>query len=243
MTKKKEPKIIVAIDSNTREEVDVQIQQLDPTLCHLKIGNILFTRYGPPFIEELIQKNYRIFLDLKFHDIPKVAASACRAAALLGVWMVDVHILGGRIMLETVMDTLKNTIGGGKTRPIVVGVTALTSLDASDFKTLGIHSNITSLVARMAILAKESGLDGVVCSAKEAAFLRKQQGKDFLLVTPGIRLSHEEKQDQKRTMTPRAAIKAGSDYLVIGRSIMQLPNPREILQNITYAIFTDLTNS
>lgn len=227
---KKEPKIIVAIDAKTREEAYTQIGQLDPKLCHLKIGNILFTRYGPSLIEELLKKNYQIFLDLKFYDIPQITTDACRAAALLGVWMVNVHIFGGRTMLEMVANTLKNMNG---TKTLLIGVTILTSLDAQDFKTLGIDDDISALVARMAMLAKESGLDGVVCSANEAAFLRKQQGKEFLLVTPGIRLSSENKSDQKRIMTPEAAIKSGSNYLVIGRPITQSLNPRKVLQKIT----------
>ena len=230
---KNEPKIIVAIDANTREEAYTQVRQLDPELCHLKIGNILFTRYGPSLIEELIQKNYRIFLDLKFHDIPQVVTGACRAAALLGVWMINVHISGGRNMLEMVVDTLQNMIG---TKTLLVGVTILTSLDAKDLEMLGINNDISSVVARMAILAKESGLDGVVCSANEAAPLRKQQGNEFLLVTPGIRLSRKERNDQKRIMTPEAAIKAGSNYLVIGRPITQSIHPRETLQKITDSI-------
>ena len=230
---KNEPKIIVAIDTNTLEEAYTQVCQLDPKLCHLKIGNILFTRYGPSFIEELIKKNYRIFLDLKFHDIPQIVTGACRAAALLGVWMINVHISGGRTMLETVVDTLKNMTG---IKTLLVGVTILTSLDTQDLKTLGVNNDVSSLVARMAILAKESGLDGIVCSANEVASLRKQQGKEFLLVTPGIRLSREERHDQKRTMTPKAAIKAGSNYLVIGRPITQSLNPRETLQKITDSI-------
>ncbi|MFW0094350.1 MAG: orotidine-5'-phosphate decarboxylase [Coxiella endosymbiont of Haemaphysalis qinghaiensis] len=228
-----EPKIIVAIDANSREEACAQVRQLDPRLSHLKIGNVLFTRCGPSLIEELIQKNYRIFLDLKFHDIPQIVAAACREAALLGVWMIDVHISGGRVMLETAVDTLQNMTG---MKPLLIGITILTSLDAQDLKAFGINDDISSLVARMAMLAKESGFNGVVCSPNEAALLRKQQGKEFLLVTPGIRLSDDKKNDQKRTMTPEAAIKAGSNYLVIGRSITQSSNPREVLQKITKLI-------
>ncbi|QHG92740.1 orotidine-5'-phosphate decarboxylase [Coxiella endosymbiont of Amblyomma sculptum] len=230
--KQNEPKIIVAIDANTREEAYTQVQQLDPKLCHLKIGNVLFTRYGFPFIEELMKKNYKIFLDLKFHDIPKIVADSCRNAALLGVWMIDVHVFGGRIMLETVIDILHTV----RIKPLVVGITILTSLDTEDFKSLGINNNISSVVSCMAELAKESGLNGVVCSANEVSLLRKQQGKEFLLVTPGIRLSFEKKIDQKRTVTPEDAIKAGSDYLVIGRSIVQSLNPGEALQKITSSI-------
>ena len=228
-----EPKIIVAIDANSREEAYAQVRQLDPRLSHLKIGNVLFTRCGPSLIEELIQKNYRIFLDLKFHDIPKIVAAACREAALLGVWMIDVHISGGRAMLETAVDTLQNMTG---MKPLLIGITILTSLDTQDLKAFGINDDISSLVARMAMLAKESGFNGVVCSPNEAALLRKQQGKEFLLVTPGIRLSDDKKNDQKRTMTPEAAIKAGSNYLVIGRSITQSSNPQEVLQKITKLI-------
>ena len=231
--KKIEPKIIVAIDANSREEAYAQVRQLDPRLSHLKIGNVLFTKYGPSLIEELIQKNYRIFLDLKFHDIPKTVAAACREAALLGVWMIDVHISGGRVMLETAVDVLKNMTG---IQPLLIGITVLTSLDAQDLRAFGINDDISSLVARMAMLAKECGFDGVVCSPNEAALLRKQQGNEFLLVTPGIRLSDDKKNDQKRTMTPEAAIKAGSNYLVIGQSITQSSNPRKVLQKINNLI-------
>lgn len=233
MKKNIEPKIIVAIDANSREEAYAKVHQLDPRLSHLKIGNVLFTKYGPSLIEELMQKNYRIFLDLKFHDIPKTVAAACREAALLGVWMIDVHISGGRVMLETAVDTLQNMTG---IKPLLIGVTILTSLDAQDLKAFGIHDDISSLVACMTMLAKECGVNGVVCSPNEAALLRKQQGKEFLLVTPGIRLSDDKKNDQKRTMTPEAAIKAGSNYLVIGQSITQSLNPREVLQKINELI-------
>ncbi|PMB55007.1 Orotidine 5'-phosphate decarboxylase [Coxiella-like endosymbiont] len=234
MENKTEPKIIVAIDANTRDQAYEQVSSLDPKLCHLKIGNILFTRYGPLLVEELMQKGYQIFLDLKFHDIPQTVIGACRMAALLGVWMINVHILGGRAMLEAVVDSLQNLTISNK--PLLIGVTVLTSLDSNDLKTLGMNEDLSVVVSRMANLAKESGLDGVVCSAHEASALRKQLGSHFLLVTPGIRLEIDQQHDQKRTITPEAAIKAGSDYLVIGRSITYSRNRKATLQRITNSI-------
>ncbi|AKQ33571.1 orotidine-5'-phosphate decarboxylase [Candidatus Coxiella mudrowiae] len=234
MEKKAEPKIIVSIDADTRDQAYEEVSSLDPQLCHLKIGNILFTRYGPSLVEELMHKGYQIFLDLKFHDIPQTVIGACRAAALLGVWMINIHILGGRTMLETVVDSLQNVAIAKK--PLLIGVTVLTSLDSNDLKTLGINDDLSVVVSRMAMLAKESGLNGVVCSAHEVSALRKQLGSNFLLVTPGIRLAMDQKNDQKRTITPEAAIKAGSNYLVIGRPITQSRNRRETLQRITNSI-------
>lgn len=236
MMGKPDPKVIVAIDAGTVEQARSQINPLTPELCHLKIGSILFTRYGPAFVEELMQKGYRIFLDLKFYDIPQTVAGACRAVAELGVWMMNIHISGGRTMMETVVNALQSITL--KEKPLLIGVTILTSLDGSDLKTLGIQEKIPDIVCRMATLAKSSGLDGVVCSAQEAALLRKQFDRNFLLVTPGIRLETDEKGDQKRVMTPRAAIQAGSDYLVIGRPITQSTDPLKALEAIDKYIKT-----
>lgn len=227
MTQKPEPKVIVAIDTKTVEQARAQIRPLAPELCHLKIGSILFTRYGPAFVEELILQGYRVFLDLKFHDIPQTVAGSCRAVSELGVWMMNVHISGGRTMVEMVVDTLQTL--PLKERPLLIGVTVLTSLNNNDLRILGIHDEIPSVVSRMATLAEELGLNGVVCSAQEAQLLRKQFNRNFLLVTPGIRLETNERCDQKRRMSPRAAIEAGSDYLVIGRPITQSDNPLETL--------------
>ena len=227
MTQKPEPKVIVAIDAKTVEQAHAQIRLLAPELCHLKIGSILFTRYGPAFIEELILQGYRIFLDLKFHDIPQTVASSCRAVSELGVWMMNVHISGGRTMMEMVVNTLQTL--PSKERPLLIGVTVLTSLNNNDLRILGIHDEIPGVVSRMATLAEELGLNGVICSAQEAQLLRKQFNRNFLLVTPGIRLETNKRCDQKRRMSPRAAVEAGSDYLVIGRPITQSDNPLETL--------------
>ena len=232
--KKLEPKIIVAIDADTVRQALAQVRLLNPELCHLKIGSILFTRYGPSFVEELIKKGYRIFLDLKFHDIPQTVVGACRAAAELGVWMVNVHVSGGRLMIETVVNVLKSMTSNKKL--LILGVTILTILVNDDLKMLGILDDVSIVVSRMAILAKRAGLDGVICSAHEAPLLRQQCGKDFLLVTPGIRLKSDKKNDQKRTMTPEVALKAGSDYLVIGRPITQSANPLKTLQTINHSL-------
>lgn len=232
MKKETEPKMIVAIDAETRDQAIHQVFSLDPQLCHIKIGSVLFTRYGPSFIEELMYKGYQIFLDLKFHDIPQTVMGACRAAAFLGVWMISVHVFGGRTMLETIVNSLQSF----NKKPLVIGVTILTSLDRNDLKNFRINDDLPMVVSSMAMLAKESGLDGVVCSAHEASDLRKQFGSSFLLVTPGIRLKTDKKNDQKRTVTPEDAIKAGSDYLVIGRSITQSRNPRETLLGIANSI-------
>lgn len=234
MGKKPEPKIIVAIDTDTVRQALAQVRLLSPELCHLKIGSVLFTRYGPSFVEQLMKKGYRIFLDLKFHDIPQTVAGACRAAVELGVWMINIHVSGGRLMIETVVNVLKSMTLNRKL--LILGVTILTSLDNDDLKMLGIQGDVSMIVSRMAILAKKAGLDGVICSAHEAPLLRRQCGKDFLLVTPGIRLKSDKKNDQKRTMTPEVALKAGSDYLVIGRTITQSKNPLKILQTINHSL-------
>lgn len=233
--KKSESKIIVAIDADTVSQALAQVSPLNPKLCHIKIGNILFTRYGPSFVEKLMQQGYRIFLDLKFHDIPQTVAGACRAALELGVWMVNVHVSGGRLMMETVVNVLKSMAPSNK-KLLILGVTILTSLDNNDLKMWGIRDDVSAVVSRMAILAKTVGLDGVVCSAYEAPLLRQQCGKNFLLVTPGIRLENDKKNDQKRTVTPEVALKAGSDYLVIGRAVTQSKNPLKTLQTINHSL-------
>lgn len=227
---KKEPRIIVALDQTSDKAALDFAAQLDPQLCRVKIGNILFTHYGPPLLEALIQRGFSIFLDLKFHDIPQTVAGACRAAATLGVWMINVHISGGREMLIAAHESLQ-AIPAAQ-RPLLVGVTVLTSLTQKDLSLIGLCDSLDDIVLRFAKLAQETGLDGVVCSAQEAALLRKQVSKDFLLVTPGIRLTEDEQNDQKRTMAPEAAFKAGADYLVIGRSLTQSKDPQKTLARI-----------
>jgi orotidine-5'-phosphate decarboxylase len=220
--------IIVALDFPTAEPVLRLARQLDPDLCRLKVGKELFTRTGPALVETLQQQGYEIFLDLKFHDIPNTVAAACRAAAELGVWMVDVHASGGRRMLIAAREALVCF----RQRPLLIGVTVLTSLEQTDLDQLGWHETPEQLVLRLARLARGADLDGVVCSAREAAALRQALGPAPLLVTPGIRLPQALPDDQRRVMTPREALDAGASHLVIGRPITRAPDPLDALQTI-----------
>lgn len=231
---KHDPKIIVALDFHSIADVNALVAQLNPNLCRLKIGKTLFTHYGPDLVEDLIKQGFSVFLDLKFHDIPKQVAGACKAAAELGVWMISVHIQGGFTMLHTAATELQQYPQAS--RPHLIGITVLTSLEERDLEMLAVNEPIKLLVPRLAKLAKKAGLDGVVCSAQEAELLRRSINQPFLLVTPGIRLTDDSKNDQKRIMLPQQAIAAGADYLVIGRSITQAKNPLKVLERITEEI-------
>lgn len=228
----KDPKIIVALDYPHAAPALELVQRLEPSLCRLKVGKELFTVAGPQFVEQLQKRGFDVFLDLKFHDIPNTTAQACKAAASLGVWMVNVHALGGRRMMETAREALANV----PDRPKLIAVTVLTSMAQEDLHGIGITASPAEMVSRLAGLAKDSGLDGVVCSAQEASALRQQCGKDFCLVTPGIRPANAAANDQSRIMTPSAALEAGSSYLVIGRPITQAVNPLIALQEISQDI-------
>ncbi|MEJ2344409.1 MAG: orotidine-5'-phosphate decarboxylase [Gammaproteobacteria bacterium] len=216
------PRIIVALDFADADAARALVERLDPTLCRVKVGKELFTRAGPEFVSGLVAAGYDVFLDLKFHDIPNTVARACAAAADLGVWMLNVHALGGRRMMESARQALESASG---TRPLLVAVTVLTSLDEADLGEIGLTGTPADNVERLAALAQSSGLDGVVCSAREAAGLRAGRGAGFVLVTPGIRPGGSERSDQKRVMTPGDAIRAGSDYLVVGRPVTQAQDP------------------
>ncbi len=220
--------IIIALDYPTAEEATALAARLDPTLCRLKIGKELFTRAGPGLIEILQARGYEIFLDLKFHDIPNTVAAACRAAAELGVWMMDVHASGGQRMLMAARDALS----GYSPRPLLVGVTVLTSLEQEDLASLGWRESPEQLVLRLARLARSADLDGLVCSAREAGLLRRELGPDPLLVTPGIRLDPTSADDQRRTMAPAAALAAGASHLVIGRPVTRAADPLGVLKTI-----------
>jgi orotidine-5'-phosphate decarboxylase len=224
----KDPKIIVALDYPQAVPALALAQRLEPKLCRLKVGKELFTAAGPQLVEQLQQRGFEVFLDLKFHDIPNTTAQACKAAASLGVWMVNVHALGGRRMLEAAREALANI----ERRPKLIAVTILTSMAQQDLHEIGINASAAQMVPLLAGLAHDSGLDGVVCSAQEAAVLRRQYGKEFCLVTPGIRPANSAANDQSRIMTPREALDAGSSYLVIGRPITQAPDPLQALQDI-----------
>ena len=228
----RDAKIIVALDYPLEAPALQLVQGLDPSLCRLKVGKELFTVAGPQFVEKLQTRGFDVFLDLKFHDIPNTTAQACKAAASLGVWMVNVHALGGRRMMETAREALENVTD----RPKLIAVTVLTSMAQEDLQGIGITATPAEMVSRLAGLAKDSGLDGVVCSAQEATALRQQCGKDFCLVTPGIRPENAAANDQSRIMTPRAALAAGSSYLVIGRPITQAADPLAALKEITQDI-------
>lgn len=227
-----DPKVIIALDYPDAASALALVEKLQPSLCRLKVGKELFTAAGPALLEKLAVRGFEIFLDLKFHDIPNTTAQACKAAAGLGVWMVNVHALGGRRMLEAA----REAIAGSISRPRLIAVTLLTSMAQEDLDELGIAATPARMVSRLAQLALDCGLDGVVCSAQEAAQLREQCGKGFCLVTPGIRPVHASLDDQSRVMTPVAALHAGASYLVIGRPITQAEDPLRALLDINEQI-------
>jgi orotidine-5'-phosphate decarboxylase len=227
-----DPKVIIALDFQEAAPALSLADKLQPSLCRLKVGKELFTATGPALLERLTKRGFEIFLDLKFHDIPNTTAQACKAAAGLGVWMVNVHALGGRKMLEAAREAIANSVR----RPKLIAVTLLTSMAQDDLAGLGIEATPAEMVLRLASMARDSGLDGVVCSALEAALLRKQCGPDFCLVTPGIRPAHASPNDQSRVMTPQAALRAGASYLVIGRPITQAADPLQALLDINKEI-------
>jgi len=220
-------KIIVALDYANEEQALAFVNKVNPELCKLKVGKELFTAAGPRFIEGLVSKEFSVFLDLKFHDIPNTVMKACKAASELGVWMLNVHALGGQAMLEAAKEGIKDS------QSKLIAVTILTSMGKDDLEQIGIQArSVQEQVVKLAMLTKNSGLDGVVCSAKEVKVLRNSLGNDFLLVTPGIRPVGSDLTDQKRVMTPAEAITAGSSYLVIGRPITQSDSPIETLEKI-----------
>ncbi len=229
---KHDPRIIVALDYAEAKSALELAARLQPGLCRLKVGKELFTAAGPQLVEQLIQRGFEVFLDLKFHDIPNTTAQACKAAAALGVWMVNVHALGGRRMLEAAQEAVASVARP----PKLIAVTVLTSMGQEDLSELGIGDTPAQLVLRLAALARASGLDGVVCSAQEAAMLRRECGEEFCLVTPGIRPAEAGTDDQMRVMTPRAALENGSSYLVIGRPITRAADPLQALQQISQQI-------
>lgn len=221
-------KIIVALDYPDAQSALALVARLEPALCRLKVGKELFTSAGPQLVEQLMQRGFQVFLDLKFHDIPNTTAQACKAAAALGVWMVNVHALGGRKMMEAARDA----VAQAARPPKLIAVTVLTSMAREDLAEIGVTETPAEMVLRLATLARDSGLDGVVCSAQEAPMLRQRLQQEFCLVTPGIRPADSAADDQSRIMTPRAALEYGSSYLVIGRPITKAADPLLALQNI-----------
>lgn len=221
--------IIVALDYPEQAAALQMANQLDPDKCRVKVGKELFTRAGPAVVEQLHKMGFEVFLDLKFHDIPNTTAKAVRAAAEMGVWMVNVHASGGRRMMEAARNELEKVSAA---QTLLIGVTVLTSMEQQDLAEIGLDISPLEQVKRLALLTQSSGLDGVVCSAQEVAPLREVVNPEFQLVTPGIRPADAVVGDQKRIMTPGMAIQAGSTHLVIGRPITQSDDPVAALQKI-----------
>ena len=223
-----DPRVIVALDYPAADGALAFAKRVSPALCRLKIGKELFTAAGPDLVDALMQRGFDIFLDLKYHDIPNTVAQACKAAAAHGVWMLNVHALGGRAMMQAAREALEAFVP----RPRLIAVTLLTSLTAADLREVGIGDSPETAALRLAALAQVSGLDGVVCSALEAAALRARLGPAFLLVTPGIRTAADAVDDQKRIVSPRTAVENGASYLVVGRPITRAADPLAALTAI-----------
>jgi len=224
--------IIVALDFPNEHEALVLVEQLEPGRCRLKVGKELFTRSGPEFVKKLVKLNFDVFLDLKFHDIPNTVARACQAGADLGVWMINVHAMGGRKMLEAAREALP----ANDSNPKLIAVTVLTSMGAEDLNEIGLTNSPAEQVKKLASLTKDCGLDGVVCSPQEITLLREVLDTSFELITPGIRPEWSVTGDQKRIMTPAQAVQAGSNYLVIGRPITQAEQPMQALEKIEHEL-------
>ena len=222
------PRVIVALDYPDAASALQLVAGLTPELCRLKVGKELFTRAGPQLVAELAGRGFDVFLDLKFHDIPNTVASACHAAADLGVWMVNVHALGGERMLLAAREGIERATQS----PLLIAVTILTSMDVNDLAAVGLSGSPQDNVLRLAMLAQQSGLDGVVCSSRETGLLRNRLGEEFRLITPGIRPAGSQTDDQRRVMTPADAIRAGSSYLVIGRPVTRADDPVSVLRTI-----------
>ncbi len=227
-----EPRIVVALDYPDAGPALALVDRLDPAHCRLKVGMELYTATGPVLVRSLMDRGFDVFLDLKFHDIPNTVAAACAAAAELGVWMMNVHCLGGRRMMQAA----REAVDASETRPLLLGVTVLTSHSEEELAEVGLEGGAARQVERLAALAKEAGLDGVVCSPLEAAGLRDRFGPGFRLITPGVRPADSASDDQRRTLTPEQALAAGADWLVIGRPITRAPDPVQALAEIRHSL-------
>lgn len=223
-----EKPVIVALDYPEQAAALEMAARLDPSMCRVKVGKELFTRAGPAVVEALQAQGFDLFLDLKFHDIPNTVAKAVRAAAELGVWMVNVHASGGRRMMQAAREELEQVSGNTK----LIAVTVLTSMERSDLAEIGLDIEPLEQVRRLARLTRDCGLDGVVCSAQEAQMLRSEIEGEFDLVTPGIRPASASAGDQRRILTPADAVRAGSSYLVVGRPITQAGDPARAVEDI-----------
>ena len=225
-------RVIIALDYADANSAMALVDRLEPSACKVKVGKELFIAAGPAFVAALAQRGFDVFLDLKFHDIPNTVAQACKAAAQLGVWMVNVHALGGRAMMQAAREAIESA----SRQPKLIAVTVLTSMTESDLREVGIEASPLTQAMKLAQLAGDCGLDGVVCSAHEAGAVRDRVGSRFLRVTPGIRLPDDSVGDQKRVMTPQVAIESGASYLVIGRSVTRAADPLSVLARINREI-------
>jgi len=226
-------RLIVALDVNSRDSALSLVAALRPKVQRFKVGLELFTACGPPLVREILEKGGQVFLDLKFHDIPNTVARAAVAAARLGIGMFTLHLSGGSMMARRAVDELEAHCQVYRVpRPKVLGVTVLTSLSADDLDQLGVARSVEDQVVALAEMGKAAGLDGVVCSPREARIIRDACGRDLLIVTPGIRPDGSEQDDQSRTLTPKVALEAGADYLVVGRPIVKAADPLEAAETI-----------
>lgn len=225
--------VVVALDYDNRDKALAFVDRINPRDCRLKVGKEMFTLFGPQLVRDLQQRGFDVFLDLKFHDIPNTAAHAVKAAAELGVWMVNVHASGGARMMTAAKEAL---LPFGNDAPLLIAVTVLTSMEASDLQGLGINATPAEYAERLAGLTQQCGLDGVVCSAQEAVRFKAAFGQQFKLVTPGIRPQGSEVGDQRRIMTPEQALAAGVDYMVIGRPVTQSTDPAQTLRDINASL-------
>jgi orotidine-5'-phosphate decarboxylase len=232
-------RVIVALDFPEAAAALALAARLDPALCRVKVGKELFVSAGPAVVEALQGRGFEVFLDLKFHDIPNTVAGACRAAARLGVWMVDVHASGGSAMMRAA----REAVAAFPKPPLLIGVTVLTSLSDAELREIGYAGSAADNVSRLARLAHASGLDGVVCSAEEAAMLREALGPGFVSVTPGIRLPGDAKGDQSRVVTPVDAVRRGAHHLVIGRPVTQSADPAATLRSIASSLESEKANA
>lgn len=226
-------KVIIALDFDCFSDVKKLVKQLKDEAVFFKVGKQLFTMCGPDAVRFLKDEGYKVFLDLKFHDIPNTVAKAAVEACKLGADIINIHASGGLAMMKSAVEAVREfSLSGSFQPPKIIGVTVLTSLDNSSLKEIGFKCGVKNSVKRLALLAKKGGLDGVVASPLEIKMIRKICGKDFLIVTPGIRPASSLVNDQKRIMTPKEAIKEGADFLVIGRPVIRAKNPLEALLSI-----------
>jgi orotidine-5'-phosphate decarboxylase len=236
MTNTRRGRVIVALDFADPMRALALADRLDPSACGVKVGKELFVSAGPEPVRWLVARGFYVFLDLKFHDIPNTVAQACASASRLGVSMLNVHAAGGRAMLRAAREAIDGAAEATSARPLLIGVTVLTSLDDAAIRETGIAADAGAQASRLARLARDCGLDGVVCSAREAAAMRAEFGPDFTLVTPGIRPAGSVADDQARIVTPERAVRDGANYLVVGRPITGAEDPVAALASINRSL-------